>query len=155
MKIKSISIVFVGGIAYADNKVLQIDEKNNNNSLRLDIANHDANDIDTKQSSRTLESYQYPGTNCWINTNNSPPIAAWHPIYSAGWSKGYCHYTIDCNSPSYDTELSCCNGAYQGQTSGYCYSQLDNPPTISPTDVGKFLLASCVKCAYDVSICGG
>ena len=138
MKIKPISIVFVGGgIAYADNKVSQTDEKNNNNSLRLDIANHDANDIDTEQ--RLLESYQYPGTNCWVNTNDSPPSAAWHPIYSAGWSKGHCHFTIDCNSPSYDTELSCCNGAYKGQTSGYCYSQLDNPPTISPTDVGKLM----------------
>ena len=146
MKIKSILIVFVGGIAYADNKFSQTDEKNN--SFRLDIANHDANDIiDTEQSSRSLESYQYPGTNCWINTNDSPPTAAWHPIYSAGWSKGYCHYTIDCNSPSYDTEVDCCNGAYKGQTSGYCYSQLDNPPTISPTDVGKFL-ASCVKCVH-------
>ena len=88
----------------------------------------------TKQ--RELESYQYPGTNCWINTNASPPSAEWHPVYSQGWLLGSCQYTIDCNSPGYDTELDCCKGAYPDQSSGYCLSQLPNPPTLSPTDTG-------------------
>jgi len=100
----------------------------------------------TDDQRRSLESYLYPGTNCWVNNNDSPPSSAWHPIYSAGWSKGYCHYTIDCNSPGYDTEVDCCNGAYKGQTSGHCLSQLPNPPTISPTDVGKYLMETVRAC---------
>ncbi|KAL7528792.1 hypothetical protein ACHAXR_002641 [Thalassiosira sp. AJA248-18] len=63
-------------------------------------------------------------------------VLAWHPTYSAGWTKGYCQFTVDCNSPSYGSELACCKGAYGGQTSGYCISQLDSPPTQSPTESG-------------------
>eukprot|EP00581_Thalassiosira_minuscula_P007690 CAMPEP_0183710126 /NCGR_PEP_ID=MMETSP0737-20130205/5963_1 /TAXON_ID=385413 /ORGANISM="Thalassiosira miniscula, Strain CCMP1093" /LENGTH=419 /DNA_ID=CAMNT_0025938349 /DNA_START=336 /DNA_END=1595 /DNA_ORIENTATION=- len=72
-------------------------------------------------------------SNCWGTTT---PAAAWHPVYSAGWSQGYCRFTVDCNSPSFSTELACCKGAYSGQVSGYCVSQLPNPPTISPTPSG-------------------
>ncbi|KAL7528265.1 hypothetical protein ACHAXR_002353, partial [Thalassiosira sp. AJA248-18] len=62
--------------------------------------------------------------------------AAWHPTYSAGWTNGYCRFTVDCNSPSYGSEVACCKAAYSGQTSGYCLSQLPNPPTTSPTETG-------------------
>ena len=68
--------------------------------------------------------------------DGSTSVNAWHPNYSAGWTNGYCHLTKDCNSPSYATELACCKGAYAGQTSGHCVSQLPNPPTTSPTATG-------------------
>lgn len=69
--------------------------------------------------------------NCPAGT--AAPAAAWHPVYAAGWTNGHCRYAIDCNSPSYTSELSCCNGAYPGQVSGACLQSLPNPPTPSPT----------------------
>jgi len=71
--------------------------------------------------------------NCWGDTR---PARAWHPQYSQGWSDGYCRETVDCNSPSYSTELSCCKAAYAGQTTGACLKRLPNPPTTSPTKAG-------------------
>jgi len=47
--------------------------------------------------------------------------------------------TIDDNSPAYPSELACCKGAYSGQASGYCLSQLPAPPTTSPTTEGNLL----------------
>jgi hypothetical protein len=60
-------------------------------------------------------------------------VAAWHPNYSLGWSQGKCELTTTCNSPSYSTNLACCQAAYGGQVSNYCISQLANPPTAAPT----------------------
>jgi len=62
--------------------------------------------------------------------------AAYHPDYSLPWSQGKCDLTITCYSRSYATELACCKAEYAGQESGYCLSQLDNPPTSSPTNMG-------------------
>ena len=42
-----------------------------------------------------------------------------------------------CNSPSYSSEVACCNGAYKGQVSGVCFNSLPDPPTGSPTDLGE------------------
>jgi len=71
---------------------------------------------------------------CWGNSGSTPQ--KWHPTYSAGWTNGYCRFTQDCNSPGYSTQLACCKGAYSGQISGFCLSQLPNPPTSSPTAEG-------------------
>ena len=99
----------------------------------------------TKQ--RELEWTQLAGTNCWYNTDNSPPTAEWYPVYSQGWPGGSCKYHIDCNSgPGYDTELDCCKGAYPDQSSGYCLSQLPNPPTLSPTGTGTLYDAFVILC---------
>ncbi|KAL7539662.1 hypothetical protein ACHAXR_009490 [Thalassiosira sp. AJA248-18] len=68
--------------------------------------------------------------------NSCSQPAQWHPTYSAGWSHGYCQFTIDCDSPGYASELQCCNAAYGHQNTGFCLSQLPNPPTSSPTDIG-------------------
>lgn len=76
-------------------------------------------------------------SNCWSDPS-TPPAPQWHPNYSAGWSKGYCSYRSDCNSPGYTTQLACCKGAYVGQTSNYCINGLPEPPTLSPTDVGMY-----------------
>lgn len=59
---------------------------------------------------------------------------AWHPNYSAGWLDGYCTFTIDDDTPSYESELACCRGAYAGQVSGRCLSKLPRPPTSSPVE---------------------
>ena len=61
---------------------------------------------------------------------------AWHPQYSKPWSEGDCAFVVDCNSPSYDTQLECCKGEYRGQSTGYCLSTLPSPPTSSPTETG-------------------
>ncbi|KAL3782524.1 hypothetical protein ACHAW5_010895, partial [Stephanodiscus triporus] len=68
---------------------------------------------------------------CWVN--NQPPPAKYHPVYSAGWSDGFCEFSSDCNSPGYDTQLECCNAAFANQGSGACYGGLPDPPTDSPT----------------------
>ncbi len=60
----------------------------------------------------------------------------WHPVYSAGWTDGYCREETTCNSPGYSTELACCKAAYGGQVSGACLKSLPNPPTSSPTNEG-------------------
>ncbi|EJK66245.1 hypothetical protein THAOC_12848 [Thalassiosira oceanica] len=58
---------------------------------------------------------------------------SWHPQWSGGWDAGHCAFEATCNSPGYASELACCKSAYAGQTSGYCLSQLEAPPTLSPT----------------------
>ena len=73
---------------------------------------------------------------------NPPPLPdccteAWHPVRSVGWTNGYCRFVADCNSPSYSSEVACCNGAYPDQLSGNCINSLPNPPTGSPTDLGE------------------
>jgi hypothetical protein len=68
---------------------------------------------------------------CW--TDGVPPPQKYHPVYAAGWTNGYCELNDDCNSPGYDTQLECCNDAYNGQESGACVGDLPNPPTKSPS----------------------
>ena len=63
-------------------------------------------------------------------------VAAYHPNYLLPWNQGKCELIVTCNSPSYSTELDCCKGAYGGQVSNYCISQLANPPTTEPTNLG-------------------
>jgi len=52
--------------------------------------------------------------------DNNDRFEAWHPNYSVGWTNGHCRLTIDCNLPSYPTELACCKAAYAGQILGSC-----------------------------------
>mmetsp|Transcript_34030 Transcript_34030/g.71596 ORF Transcript_34030/g.71596 Transcript_34030/m.71596 type:complete len:421 (+) Transcript_34030:124-1386(+) len=73
---------------------------------------------------------------CWRASGSSAPEAQWHPVYSAGWSAGFCRFTVDCNSPGYSSHLACCKGAYMGQTSGHCLATLPSPPTMAPTESG-------------------
>lgn len=68
--------------------------------------------------------------NCW----SGDLTPAWHPTYDVGWSRGYCRFTVDCDSPSYPSQLKCCQIAYAGQVSGHCLTTLPNPPTSSPVD---------------------
>eukprot|EP00581_Thalassiosira_minuscula_P014427 CAMPEP_0183737190 /NCGR_PEP_ID=MMETSP0737-20130205/51269_1 /TAXON_ID=385413 /ORGANISM="Thalassiosira miniscula, Strain CCMP1093" /LENGTH=139 /DNA_ID=CAMNT_0025971415 /DNA_START=6 /DNA_END=422 /DNA_ORIENTATION=+ len=71
---------------------------------------------------------------CW---ETPLPPAAWHPTNDlVSWSNGYCEFIVDCNTPSYNSQLECCNGAYVNQLSGECLSRLPAPPTTSPTAVG-------------------
>ena len=53
----------------------------------------------------------------------------WHPNHAAAWSAARCIYKADCDSPGYDTELACCDGAYGGQVSGACKAGFANPST--------------------------
>lgn len=88
------------------------------------------------EQERDLQTEQVQTGNCWHSASSSPPDAAWHPVYAAGWTNGYCAFKLDCNSPSYSSQLACCKGAYGGQISGYCLNQLPSPPTTSPTTGG-------------------
>ena len=73
--------------------------------------------------------------------------AAWHPNYAEAWSNAKCIYTQDCNSPAFDTELACCDGAYGGQVSGACKAGLVNPSTVPtkwyPDYVTSWAIAGC------------
>lgn len=53
----------------------------------------------------------------------------WHPDNSAGWTAGYCRFTVDCDTPGYSTQLACCKAAYAGQISGFCLSQVEDTTT--------------------------
>ena len=87
------------------------------------------NDAAAAASSSGGRSLQQSSVNCDIT-------AAYHPDYTLGWNLGHCVLTTTCNSPSYATELECCQEAYAGQESKTCVSNLDNPPTMSPTITG-------------------
>ena len=90
-------------------------------------------DVDAAASAVDEEQRKLVNNGCPGGGN---PTQAWHPTYSAGWTNGYCQLTVDCNSPSYSSELTCCKGAYAGQTTGECLKRLPNPPTTSPTGTG-------------------
>merc|ERR1711865_195052 len=58
--------------------------------------------------------------------------------YDTAWSEAGCINEFPLpfgpgGRPTYDTHLTCCKGAYGGQASGKCLSQLATPPTTSPT----------------------
>jgi len=53
----------------------------------------------------------------------------WHPNYAVAWSTGGCTFKADCDSPGYESELACCDGAYGGQVSGACKAGFANPST--------------------------
>ena len=59
----------------------------------------------------------------------------YYPDYETAWDRAACINTLPIPSgrPVYLTMLDCCKGAYGGQISGYCISQLGAPPTTSPT----------------------
>ncbi|EJK46745.1 hypothetical protein THAOC_34574 [Thalassiosira oceanica] len=61
-----------------------------------------------------------------------------YPDYKKGWPDGGCINTLPVPSgrPLYSSRLACCKGAYAGQSSGVCLSQLEAPPTTSPTSTG-------------------
>merc|ERR1719428_1642181 len=66
----------------------------------------------------------------------------WYPDYDTAWSEAGCLNTLPLpfnnpnGRPTYDTHIACCKGAYAGQTSGACFSELESPPTTSPTNPG-------------------
>ena len=100
-------------------------------AIALDIHPHLL--INNNSEKQTITNERRSLSNCWGTSDPSPP---YHPVYSAGWTNGYCHYAIDCDSPSYETELDCCKGSYGNQLGNNCIKNLDSPPTLSPTDVG-------------------
>jgi len=63
----------------------------------------------------------------------------WYPDYDTAWPDAGCLNTLPLpynnpnDRPQYETQLACCKGAYGGQSSGKCLSQLASPPTTSPT----------------------
>merc|ERR1719428_555621 len=67
----------------------------------------------------------------------------WYPDYDTAWSIAGCKNTLPLpynnpnDRPNYDTHIACCKGAYAGQVSGACLSELESPPTTSPTNEGN------------------
>ena len=55
--------------------------------------------------------------------------AKWHPNYAVVWSTAGCTFKADCDSPGYESELACCDGAYGSQVSGACKAGFANPST--------------------------
>jgi len=62
----------------------------------------------------------------WCDPNTP---AKWHPNYAVAWSTAGCTYRADCDSPGFESELACCDGAYGGQVSGACKAGFANPST--------------------------
>ena len=66
----------------------------------------------------------------------------YYPIYEVSWTDSGCSNKLPlpfknkADRPNYATHLACCTGAYGGQMSGKCLSEMENPPTSSPTDSG-------------------
>ena len=69
---------------------------------------------------------------------SQPP--KWYPSGNFGdWANGYCRFEQQCGGnygAGFDTQLACCKGAFGGQPSGKCLSELESPPTTSPTNPG-------------------
>lgn len=89
--------------------------------------------------------------NAYYASFPSPPTGSptdlgegiYYPHYESMWEVGHCTnakpYTFTTGSrPMYTSMLACCKGAYAGQTSQYCLSQLPDGlrPTYSPTGPG-------------------
>jgi len=75
---------------------------------------------------------------------DSPPTVApttsggldvWYPNYAGDYANGMCinDYPLPSGRPTYPTQLACCKAAYGSQVSGNCLSNLESPPTTSPT----------------------
>ena len=88
-----------------------------------------SDDVDTEELIVTPDQSHHRDLQC-------ESVAAYHPNYSLPWDQGKCELIVTCNSPSYSTELDCCKKAYGGQVSNYCISQMANPPTPQPTNIG-------------------
>eukprot|EP00571_Detonula_confervacea_P010027 CAMPEP_0172304092 /NCGR_PEP_ID=MMETSP1058-20130122/5534_1 /TAXON_ID=83371 /ORGANISM="Detonula confervacea, Strain CCMP 353" /LENGTH=446 /DNA_ID=CAMNT_0013015173 /DNA_START=85 /DNA_END=1425 /DNA_ORIENTATION=- len=75
-------------------------------------------------------------------TNSGGILDFFYPDYDTAWSEAGCSnaaplpYPRKTDRPSYSTMLACCKGAYGGQMSGACVSELPSPPTVSPTGSG-------------------
>jgi len=65
-------------------------------------------------------------------------LDVYYPDYGTAWAEAGCINTrpMPSGRPTYNTRIACCKGAYGGQTSGMCLSQLPSPPTMSPTESG-------------------
>ena len=71
-------------------------------------------------------------------TSASGTAAFWYPDYETPWTEAGCLNQLPLpftpgGRPTFDSQLACCKGAYAGQTSGKCLSELPSPPTTSPT----------------------
>jgi len=76
-------------------------------------------------------------------TTSDFTVDFWYPDYDTAWTSAGCLNTLPLpynnvnDRPNYPTQLECCKGAYAGQMSGVCLSQLESPPTTSPTNMGN------------------
>jgi len=74
-------------------------------------------------------------------TDSSYTIEFWYPRYEELWPDSGCSNRLPLpfnlgDRPVYDSQIECCKAAYIGQMSGKCLSELEAPPTSSPTMVG-------------------
>jgi len=65
----------------------------------------------------------------------------WYPDYDAVWTEATCKNDNPLpfgpgGRPTYLSMLECCKHVYGLQTSGACFSELENPPTMTPTPEG-------------------
>ena len=61
---------------------------------------------------------------CWYPTQEdyTNESERHYPVYSAGWSGGYCSLRKSCTSgEGYDDAKSCCDNSYPGQPGDNCY----------------------------------
>jgi hypothetical protein len=88
---------------------------------------------------------QYPSQTsgaCLAALPNAPTTAPspdggyeiWYANHDVDWANGYCinKHPAPNGRVVYDSELECCQKAYDGQASGACLQELPSPPTASP-----------------------
>ena len=65
-------------------------------------------------------------------------LELWYADYTDVWADGGCTNTIPvpAGRQTYTSHLECCSDSYAGQSSGKCLSELEAPPTTSPTTIG-------------------
>jgi len=73
-----------------------------------------------------------------MSPTESGGLDVYYPDYTTTWTEAGCINTrpLPNGRPTYSSQIACCNGAYGGQVSGVCLSQLPSPPTMSPTESG-------------------
>ena len=79
-------------------------------------------------------------------------LDVYYPDYGQpSWPEGFCINTrpLPSGRSTYLTMLDCCKGAYGGQQSGVCLSQLPSPPTVSPTDAAETGVLDVYYANYD------
>ncbi|EJK65095.1 hypothetical protein THAOC_14098, partial [Thalassiosira oceanica] len=89
-----------------------------------------------QMSGACLSQLESPPTTSPTNTGNTGSL--FYPDYSTAWPEAGCVNVLPVPSgrPTYTSHVACCKGSYGGQITGVCLSQLDSPPTTSPTSSG-------------------
>lgn len=92
----------------------------------------------TPQPTVTGQTSPSPPTENSSAQTSAQTSTLWYPRYDEPWSSGGCSNALPLpfsigDRPVFSTHLECCQSAYGGQASNNCVSELESPPTQTPT----------------------